>query len=205
MTVAKQPLTLPELQEAIAVEPLQQMWDARNFVNNMHKAVACYGNLVFVEEEEQTVHFTHSSVKQYLISQAISERLPFYYINLEEANLDAGTVCVTYLNFNIFNTQITHASAKSIEAANIPSTVMKQTLPLSKIANRIALSLLTRQDKSSTATDRLLKEILGENERRRGLSIVDQYPFLSYARKIGLSILTDSKMEPDSFGNYGAI
>ena len=146
------------------MKPLQETWDARSYVNNIYKAVACCGNLVLVEKERQTVLFTYSSVKQYLISEAVSERLPSYHINLEKANFDAGAICIIYLNFNIFNTQVRRTSAKTIEAANIFSIIMKQTLPPSKKINRITLSLLTRHDKSGTATNRLLKEMSGENK-----------------------------------------
>ena len=73
----------------------------------MKKAVACCGNLVFIEEEQQTVHFTHGSVKQYLLSRAVQDSLSKYHIDLKKADEIAGAICVTYLNFPVFNRQIT--------------------------------------------------------------------------------------------------
>ena len=186
VTVAKRPLTLPQLQEAIAVEPLQETWEPRSVINDMRKAVACCGNLIFVEEEEQSVHFTHSSVKDFLLSQAVEISLPTYHIGLDEANADASAICITYLNLNVFNTQVTRTSAKKVDVAEIPSMVMKRSSPLNPSANKIALSLLIRRGKSGTTVSRLLQEMSGEDERTRGVRIVEQHPFLLYARKYWL-------------------
>ncbi len=90
--VSKRPLTLAELREALATEPLQKDWKAERQMNDMKKAVACCGNLIFVDEEEHTVHFTHSSVKQYLLSDALDKSLQSYKIDLEEADADIGAV-----------------------------------------------------------------------------------------------------------------
>lgn len=101
-TVAKRPLTLAELRETLATEPLQEDWKAERQMNEMKKAVACCGNLIFIDEEDQTVHFTHSSVKQYLLSDAVDDSLQAYKIDIEEADAEIGAVCVTYLNFSVF-------------------------------------------------------------------------------------------------------
>jgi hypothetical protein len=69
----------------------------------MKKAVACCDNLVFIEEEQQTIHFTHGSVKQYLLSEAIQELSGKHYVDVTKANEDADAICVTYLNFLVFN------------------------------------------------------------------------------------------------------
>lgn len=76
--VSRRPLTLAELREAITIEPLQEDWRPERLINDMKKAVACCGNVLFIDEEDQVVQFTHSSVKQYLISNDVNDGLQHY-------------------------------------------------------------------------------------------------------------------------------
>ncbi len=152
-------------------------------MNDMKKAVACCGNLIFVDEEEQTVHFTHSSVKQYLLSDALDESLQSYEIDLEEADADIGAVCVTYLNFSVFDTQVAPKAINRIDFAKVPSTVLAKALPLSESANKIALRLLRGHDKSIQATHQVLAEVSGNSGALRSKNVVDQFPFRQYAKQ----------------------
>jgi hypothetical protein len=181
--VTKRPLTLAELREALATEPLQKDWKAERQMNDMKKAVACCGNLIFVDEEEQTVHFTHSSVKQYLLSDALDKSLQSYKIDLEEADADIGAVCVTYLNFSVFNTQVAPKAINRIDVAKVPSTVLAKALPLSESANKIALRLLRGHGKSSQATHQVLAEVSGNSGALKSRNVIDQFAFRQYARQ----------------------
>lgn len=181
--VTKRPLTLAELREALATEPLQEDWKAERQMNDMKKAVACCGNLIFVDEEEQTVHFTHLSVKQYLLSDAVDLSLQSYKIDLEEADAEIGAVCVTYLNFSVFNTQVAPKAIDRIDVAKVPSIVLAKALPLSESANKIALRLLKGHDKSIQATHQVLAEVFGNSGALKSKNVVDQFAFRQYAKK----------------------
>lgn len=183
VAAAKRPLTLEELREAIAIEPLQQNWDSSRFVNDISQVIACCGSLIFVEEEHQAVHFTHYSVKQYLVSEAISTSLRPYHIDLDRADAEVGVVCVTYLNFGIFSRQVARTTGSGQSITSIPSMVLKETLPHRTLGNKIALALLQRQYKSSNSVNRSLEEASGDTEAFRKQRIQDQYSFLSYARE----------------------
>ncbi|KAL8830901.1 MAG: hypothetical protein Q9191_001175 [Dirinaria sp. TL-2023a] len=183
--VAKRPLTIEELREAIEIEPLQDTWNASCFVNDMKKAVACCGNLVFVDEEHETIHFTHGSVKQYLCSGA-TVKSRSHDINLEKADADAGAICVTYLSFPVFNTQVARTPGMDIKATGIPSMVVKNSLPTGRSANQIALTLLRRRNKSDQPVKRLLEEAIGDTEASRQYNVLRQYSFLSYSRQFWL-------------------
>ncbi len=186
VAAVKRPLTLEELREAIGIEPLQQNWDSSRFVNDMKQAIACCGNLIFVEEEQQAVHFTHYSAKQYLLSEAIGNSIRPYHIDLERSDAQVGAVCVTYLTFGIFSTQVARTTGKSQSITGIPSMVLKETLPHRTFGNKIALALLQRQHKSSNAVFRPLEEASGDTEAFRRQRIHEQYSFLSYAREFWL-------------------
>ena len=45
----------------------------------------------------------NSSVKQCLLSSAVQESLSRYHVDLGKADEDAGAICVTYLDFPVFN------------------------------------------------------------------------------------------------------
>ena len=153
----------------------------------MRRAVECCGNLVFIEEEQQTVHFIHSSVQQYLRSKVINGSPNRYYIDLEKADADAGAICVTYLNFPIFNAQVVRTNKLDITTAGIPSEILKNSLPAGRLANRMALELLNRRDKSSKSVQRLLEETAGDDELRRRNAVLEQYSFFPYAQQFWLA------------------
>lgn len=181
--VSKRPLTLAELREALATEPLQEDWKAERQMNDMEKAVACCGNLIIVDEEEQTVHFTHSSVKQYLLSDAVDKLLRSYKVDLEEANADIGLVCVTYLNFGVFNTQVAPKAINRVDVAKVPSTVLAKALPRGESANKVALRLLRGHGKSIKATHQVLADVSGISGALKSRNIVDQFAFRQYAKQ----------------------
>ncbi|KAL9042772.1 MAG: hypothetical protein Q9214_003688 [Letrouitia sp. 1 TL-2023] len=183
--VVKRPLTVDEMREAIGIKPLQETWNPGHFINDMKKALVCCGNLVFVDEEQQTIHFTHSSVKKYLCDNTMS--LSRYYIDLEEADKEAGAVCITYLNFPNFKTQVTRASNTKVCAADITSMVVKNSLPPALPSNKVAQSLLRKRGKSSKPVNRLLEDAIGDSETNRQQRIIkEQFLLLPYARQFWL-------------------
>ena len=184
VAVAKRPLTIQELREAIGIVLLQVSWNPRSLINDMKKAVACCGNLLFVDEEQQTVHFTHSSVLQYLRSDMISKPLGQYFIDLKKADADAGATCVTYLNLPVFNRQL--ARTVDFNTAAIPSTVVKSVLPAGNFPNWLGLHLLRPQDKSGKSVQRLLEDAAGDDKFNRRNAILEQHVFFPYAQKFWL-------------------
>ena len=157
IAAAKRPLSLDELRGATAIKPLQENWSADLSINNMKKAMAFCGNLIFVDEEHQQVHFTHGSVRQYLLSDTVDEPLSQYRINLEDADAEVGAICVTYLNFSIFNTQMTSTKTAEVKPQEITTMVIKRALPPG-IGNKIALRLLRLPQKSDKSVHRLIEE-----------------------------------------------
>ncbi|MCJ1455420.1 hypothetical protein MMC28_005775 [Mycoblastus sanguinarius] len=156
------------------------------YINDIKKALACCGNLAFIEEEQQTIHFTHRSVKQYLLSGVVLESLSKYYVDLKEADEDAGAICITYLNFSVFNTQVAYTSGRSVSNTGITSTVIKNSLPLGSSANKVALRFLRQGDKSSESNHRLLEEAADDTEAYRQHNALKQYAFRPYAKRFWL-------------------
>ena len=197
VAVAKRPLTIEELREAIGTRPLQEVWSDTMYINDMKRAMACCGNLVFVDEEQQTIHFTHSSVKKYLLSGVDKGSLSKYYVDPKEADEYAGAICVTYLNFPVFNRQVARTASRSISTTGITLTVIKNSLPFKKSANDFALKILRRRDKSSTSISRLLEEAAGDTEAFRQHKALQQYSFRPYANQFWLEH-TKQRIDPNS-------
>ncbi|KAL8911353.1 MAG: hypothetical protein Q9172_007688 [Xanthocarpia lactea] len=195
--VAKRPLTLQEIREAIGIAPLQDTWNAKCFINDIKKAVACCGNLIFIDEEQQTIHFTHSSVKQYLLSRPANKSSSRYHIDLEDADADAGAICVTYLNLPAFNKQIMRTPKANLSTAAITSAVIKGILPVGNSANKIALRILRHRDQSNKSVQRLLEEAAEDTERTRRSAVLEQYSFYPYAQRFWLDH-TKKGIAPDS-------
>ncbi|KAI4127095.1 MAG: hypothetical protein LQ338_003381 [Usnochroma carphineum] len=86
----------------------------------------------------------------------------------------------------MFNRQLVHAAKANINTAGITSMVVKNSLPAGKSANKVALSLLKRRDKSSKSVQRLLEEAAGDDELSRRNAMLEQHFFLPYARQFWL-------------------
>ncbi|KAJ9634593.1 hypothetical protein H2199_008876 [Coniosporium tulheliwenetii] len=106
VAAAKRPLSLQELREAIAVEPCQPYSEPDRLVNDMHRITSWCENLIVLDEEDDAVQFAHHTVKQYFLGPQSDQRLSGFHFELSEADHEAGEICVTYLNFNDFRTQL---------------------------------------------------------------------------------------------------
>lgn len=194
VAIAKCPLTVYELREAIGIEPLQEAWDAKRFVNDIKKATACCGNLTYIEEEQQTIHFTHSSVKQYLASHDINSALGCYYVDLDQADAYAGTICVTYLNFSIFDSQVARSADKRRDMTRLPLLIAKESLPFGLSANKTALSLLRVRQGPSNSINRHFEEALAKSGSHCQEDAFNQYAFRPYAKRFWLEHTSQEKV-----------
>ena len=198
LAVAKRLLTLEELREAIAIQPRKTEFDAAYLVNDITQTLICCGCLVFVDEEQETVHFTRHSVKQYLLQRS-SDPLPSdYHVEIEVADTYAGETCITYLSFDVFDRRIAKASSSGAKLVDIPAAVVRQRVPYSTLTRIIAaLSFLRNRD----TLDRFVYRQLEENTDKAQ----QQHPFLLYAKEWW--ILHTKCLEPTSkrYGSYDAI
>ena len=113
---ARRPLLVEELKEAIAFEPGDRSWDNEKIPaeSNEKRFIQICGNLMFLDEEEGTVRLAHHTVQQYMLSTPKSSTSHQYHFQLAEAQLYAGEICVTYLSFSDFETQITESRPRQL-------------------------------------------------------------------------------------------
>ena len=101
---SRRPMKAEELQEAVAFDGLDHSWDKDKIPDKDLMIETCRGLLVR-DKEDGTVRFAHYTVQQYLLSApAIGTR--FQISHRSEAEAFVGEVCVTYLSFSDFETQV---------------------------------------------------------------------------------------------------
>lgn len=110
VSAARRPLSLEELREAISIQPGNTTWDASKLVNDVIKSLNACGSLIVIDEELSTVHFAHSSVKQYLETSREDGDIPEYYTTPKSADLKLGEIVVTYLNLDVLQGQLINDS-----------------------------------------------------------------------------------------------
>ena len=201
VAAAKRPLSLSELREAIAVEPGQTFRMPDRLINDIFGLLPWCGNLIVVDEEDLIVHFTHFTIKEFFLS--VTELPSLVNFRFDQSQLDhhLGKVCVTYLNFNDFNTQI--AECQKSRPRLDPSDILKASL-LVGFSKRIVDScpMVGRRCKMQSVEDYdVLRQLRnGVDLERIGSSTKLQsiHPFLNYAKDFWIHhTLNFTKVETD--------
>ncbi|KAK7955733.1 uncharacterized protein PG986_004955 [Apiospora aurea] len=143
MLVAMRPLSLDELREAISVVPLQTTWDPKKQINDARSVLACCGSLLIIDEDQSTAHFIHPSVQQFLLSGR--EDPSDFHFSRKVAELDMARVILTYLNYNVFQTQLSTVKVPSLPARDVPARIMASSLGNSERIRALALHLLRKR------------------------------------------------------------
>ena len=104
--VAKRPLTGEEFRELLGISIGQQAFDSGAVPNDMNRIISDCSGLVFADEEEDSIHYVHHSIRDYLF---VGSRLsPSKFVE-EVSTLHVGFLVLTYLNFSDFERQLTKA------------------------------------------------------------------------------------------------
>lgn len=178
---AKRPLTLQELQEAISIDPNDKYWDKSKIPTDTdgRRFLESRGALASFDDTDTTVRLTHHTVAQYL------HKIVFVDGTSENFLLD---ICLTYLNFHDFETQVTLApKERSVikwdSPAQSPFYPIVQLLGISRGVYDFVLRLSSRSDRGNLP-DVDYGEIL-KNFRRETPSVPydGKYRLLGYVRR----------------------
>lgn len=94
VAAARQPLTLEELQEAIAIKPDQTCRNSAALINDINQLIPCCWNLIILDEEEKVVQFSHHTIKRFLFESPKEASLEKFHFQLSQASVEIGEVCV---------------------------------------------------------------------------------------------------------------
>src|SRR6266536_1465622 len=103
---AQRPLLMAELKEAVAFTPEAKSWDSGKIPQNQKQILQACGHLVVYDKGDETVRLAHYTVQQFLISRSLKPGGDILQFSLNDADRWVGEVCVAYLSFSDFETQL---------------------------------------------------------------------------------------------------
>ncbi|KAI1366218.1 hypothetical protein F5Y08DRAFT_301566 [Xylaria arbuscula] len=176
IVAARRPLTTDELREALSVVPRNTNWESSQILNDVYSALACCGSLVIVEEEDSIVRLVHHSVKQFLLGGLQGRTSGMF--TFKSAMGTMGAIIVTYLNYGVFDTQISTRVVPQVVAGTVPTKIIHSTLNGSKNVQKAALWLLRSRKKS----DCNIGSVLADESRLFNAHSTDPFNFFPYAK-----------------------
>ncbi|CAG8909864.1 unnamed protein product [Penicillium egyptiacum] len=198
----KRPLTVTEYREALSLSLEQKAFDHKKVPNDMDKIINGCCGLIFVDEEEETIHYVHRSVEERLFVTNGPHTAQF---DMASVDRHVGFLCMAYLDFTNFKRQLAkfkHGSGTPIKPVELGtlSTCPSRRIT-SQIARRILSSHLPLQHFNTREVERTAQEILGDGgSSQLELELQKQgFQLLNYARDYWLNHLAD--FTPDMNGN----
>jgi ankyrin repeat domain-containing protein 50 len=175
---AMRPLNVSEVGDFLSVEPNNLTWTAGKLLNNPYAALSQCGSLVIVEEEDLTVRLVHESVKGYLLN-FITQPTNCRGLTISNAHSEISERLLTYVNYNVFDTQLTKLPPK-IPANSVPTSILGSAFGESSIVKDVALSLLQKNPHKSVDIGRAV----ATTSRRAATALVaHSFDLLPYARR----------------------
>lgn len=168
VTAAMRPLSVSELQEALAIEAFAKSSQPERFIKDKSKIVTCCEGLILREEMDDEVHFAHPTVVQLLLSNPSRQNSQdFFKFNIHEARNEAGISCVTYLNFSDFKTRL-------IKPSKLENMKAEEIIR----ANFLAAGLGLKQ------TNYILRHVRPLRARRKRHDALKYRPYSQYQRNL---------------------
>ena len=108
---ARRPLRFEELKEAIAIDPDDVSWDSKKIpAETDGKRFLCVcGNLAVYHERDNTVRLAHHTVEKFFVE---------HKRDLLKTDAIIGEICLTYLSFSDFETQVSSVRNHDIFGAH---------------------------------------------------------------------------------------
>ncbi|EEU42700.1 uncharacterized protein NECHADRAFT_84200 [Fusarium vanettenii 77-13-4] len=175
---AEPPLNMDELRVACNVEPGNIKWVNSTLSRSGKALISAYGgSLLDIDEEDLRVRFIHYSVPLHLTAPSSDPKTGIFHFDLSEAEMMLGAVCVTYLNYSVFENRI--STAQKVSFGQVPQTTASSVMQSE--VSRKAFTLLAkckRQRDTKVDLERLSYEL--QNARWRVHD--DVHLFLDYAK-----------------------
>ncbi|KAI9668478.1 MAG: hypothetical protein M1829_005356 [Trizodia sp. TS-e1964] len=173
---ARRPLTAGELREALSVVPGDAVWNPAKLLNDIYSTLTCCGSLVTVDEEELTIRLMHHSVKQFLLNGFQNSTKQDF--TADNAERKMANIIVTYLNYGVFETQLSTNVVPQMMIGSAPSRVIHSMLDSSNSIRGLALKLLNSRNRP----DYDISKTLAESRKLLSHSLADEFHFYTYSR-----------------------
>ncbi|KAG5773051.1 hypothetical protein H9Q73_012286 [Fusarium xylarioides] len=183
-----QPLTLLQLREALSIKPGQHTLLQEDLISGIERLPAWCENLLYVEETDNTVRFSHHSIQEYLLASDSGEHGALH-IDADQSDKLAGEVCITYVNLDNFQTTLAERKREPLTPSAIkidPSGIAEQTIQsaiqggVGTRVGRLARQFVKTSNPNKTAaqSEFPLSSPVPVTSKAQGTA---DYPFLEYA------------------------
>ncbi|KAF5013170.1 hypothetical protein FDECE_799 [Fusarium decemcellulare] len=178
VAAAERTLTADELRVAASVEPGDKVWHSSKLINSGKTLLSRYGgSLLDIDEEDSGVRFIHYSVLLHLTGAAVDQKAAVFHFDLPEAQNLMGSVCVTYLNYSVFENRL--STAQKVSFGQVPEKTVESVAP--KRLSRRVLTMLSRHSRqTSIKVD--LEKLSYDLHNQKWEEGSDVHLFLDYAR-----------------------
>lgn len=182
VAVAKRPLTLDEIREAVSIEIGQQYLNTERLVREMTPiALWCENLLQITEDQPQSLHFAHNTIREFITKGDLPTQLSDFHIDVDEADHFAGKICITYLHLNDFKTAVARRPQPlRVNPVAIAGTALGRGPKVTELTSRFADVLGHRRARA----DPDLAGVIASYDRADDMdSLQQKHPFLKYAAK----------------------
>ncbi|VZI10230.1 unnamed protein product [Fusarium fujikuroi] len=183
-----QPLTLSQLREALSIKPGQHTLRQEDLISGIERLPTWCENLIYVEETDNTVRFSHHSIQEFLLASDSGEHEALH-IDPDQCDKLAGEVCITYVNLDNFQTTLAERKREPQTPSALkidPSGIAEQTIQsaiqggvgtrVGRLARQFVKTSNTK--KASTQREFSLSSPMPVTGKAQGTT---DYPFLEYA------------------------
>jgi len=180
---ARRPLEIEELREAIAFTIEDDHFDYTKIPNDLNRLARACGNLIVIDENENSVQIAHYTVEQHLLKEDECKP-PLLHFTRAQANIEVGKVCVGYLSFSDFELQLTqYDDITTSNLAALEGVVRKQSmLPPNSQTAKLVKTLKWFRGSPETSTNIQFDRYVagGLKGRKPAVSLKSKYRLLSY-------------------------
>ena len=190
VTAAQRPLTAEELGEAITVAPGDATWNPAKALNDVFSVLTCCGSLLIVDEEDFTIRLVHHSVKQFLLNGYKGSEAA---IMMHGVRQTMSEIVITYLNYGIFNTQLSTVHPSQIMSQSPMPDIVHSALGSSSTVSKLASRFLQSYKQPDFDMNKVLREARGGI----GTNLIHQQHFWTYTRLYWVQHILDiSDLDP---------
>jgi ankyrin repeat protein len=177
---ARRPLTTEEICEGIAFTIDDDFWNVPKIPTSILRLVRACGNLIVIDEETRTLQMAHYTVQQYILHNSTSPD-KFFHFDLQEAEELLGEVCIAYLNFSDFETQLVRYVDNGINAG---MTAIEKVVTSSKNSGALAaMSVIHRIRGNKVEATNIDYSRYLTMKTTAPEDLLDGYQLLSYIRQ----------------------
>jgi len=179
---AKRPLFMDELKEALAVEPGDKGLNYEKMPSDNTRILRACANLVIFDRDDRIVSLAHHTVKDFLLGPPTAPFQSSFTFHLSTAIEEIQDICLTYLHFNSFETQLT--PTVDIPAPDVNTLVpgiMREVLSSGRFSSELFSGWKRIQGfRTSVCRPIFSLGLYGSNVYKKKLGFEVQYRLLNY-------------------------